>query len=165
MGLSALRGLPEEWPFLFEDAFDLDEDGIAGQMRFVSGSDGPMIAIFGQSLAAGRFEDFASIAAGAHGLTIDGPDEMASIRKAFEAYSPDPGLPFGSAEDQARFEARGCASCHVTRRYEYNGREYMPLSDFLMHDLGEGPRRTAPLWGCADCLSAPGHDDATSAVR
>jgi hypothetical protein len=33
----------------------------------------------------------------------------------------------------------------------------MPLSDFLLHDLGDGPKRTAPLWGCPECLDAAGH--------
>ena len=155
VGLTALEGLPEEWPFLFEDAFDLDGDGIAGVMRFVSGADGPRAGVFGEALAAGRFEDFAKIAAGVHGIPIRDAAEMARIRAAFEALSPDPGRPDPAA--LARFEARGCASCHVTRRFEHAGRTYMPLSDFLLHDLGDGPKRTAPLWGCPGCLSAPGH--------
>jgi len=29
--------------------------------------------------------------------------------------------------------------------------------------LGEGPRRTAPLWGCPECLEAPGHGVRTQA--
>lgn len=45
----------------------------------------------------------------------------------------------------------------MTDTYEHSGRTYAPLSDFLLHDLGEGPVRTAPLWGCATCLEAPGH--------
>jgi len=155
VGLSALEGLPEEWPFLFEDAFDLDGDGIAGAMRFVSGAEGPRAGLFGAALAAGRFEDFAKIAAGAHGIPIRDAAGMARIRAAFEALSPDPGPPDPAA--LARFEARGCAACHVTRRFEHAGRSYMPLSDFLLHDLGDGPRRTAPLWGCPDCLAAPDH--------
>ncbi|MEL7215176.1 MAG: hypothetical protein AAGJ96_04470 [Pseudomonadota bacterium] len=162
IGLSALEALPEEWPFLFEDAFDLDGDGIAGRMRFVSGSERPLVGLFGSALSAGRFEDFAAIAAGAHGLVINGPGEMAQIRAAFEALSPDPGLPFCSAAAQAAFEARGCADCHVTRSFEHNGRHYMPLSDFLLHDLGDGPRRTTPLWGCPDCVTAAGHDVAVA---
>ena len=155
VGLTALEGLPEEWPFLFEDAFDLDGDGIAGVMRFVSGAHGPRAGIFGEALAAGRFEDFAKIAAGVHGIPIRDAAEMARIRAAFEALSPDPALPDPAA--LARFEARGCASCHVTRRFEHAGRTYMPLSDFLLHDLGDGPKRTAPLWGCPDCLDGAGH--------
>jgi hypothetical protein len=161
VGLKALQDLPEEWPFLFEDAFDMDGDGIAGAMRFVSGSDRPLAGVFGQSLAAGRFEDFALIAAGAHGIAIEGPDEMARVRAAFEALSPDPDLPDSDALQ--RFEARGCAGCHVTRTFEHDGRTYMPLSDFLLHDLGQGPRRTAPLWGCLTCLDDPGHVEQTAA--
>lgn len=155
VGLTALAGLPEEWPFLFEDAYDLDGDGIAGAMRFVSGADRPRAGIYGEALAAGRFEDFAKIAAGVHGITIRDGGEMARIRAAFEALSPDPGLPDPAA--LARFEARGCAACHVTRSFTQDGRTYMPLSDFLLHDMGDGPRRTAPLWGCPDCLDAAGH--------
>jgi len=163
VGLTALHDLPEEWPFLFEDAYDLDGDGIAGAMRFVSGSDRPLAGIFGEKLAAGRFEDFAHIAAGAHGIVIDGPEEVARIRAAFEALSPDPGLPDSDALQ--RFEARGCAGCHVTRTFEHDGRTYMPLSDFLLHDLGDGPQRTAPLWGCLTCLDAPGHVEGTAPAR
>ena len=159
VGLKALTGLPEEWPFLFEDAYDLDYDGIAGRMRFVSGVERPIIGIFGSALSAGRFEDFATIAAGAHGITIRDADEMRRLNAAFEALSPDPGMPFATLAEQARFEARGCASCHVTRTFEHEGKTYMPLSDFLLHDLGDGPRRTAPLWGCESCLTAEGHGD------
>ena len=157
VGLTALDGLPEEWPFLFEDAFDLDGDGVAGRMRFVSSEDRPLAGVFGENLAAGRFEDFALIAAGAHGIPIDGPEEMAEIRAAFEALSPDPDLPFADDAARQRFEARGCAACHVTRTFEHEGKTYMPLSDFLLHDLGEGPRRTKPLWNCPACVTGPGH--------
>ncbi|MEL6913197.1 MAG: hypothetical protein AAFP13_01720 [Pseudomonadota bacterium] len=160
VGLAAIEALPPEWPFLFEDAFDLDGDGIAGQMRFVSGGGYPLAGRFGEKLAAGRFEDFAEIAAGAHGLSISGPEEMARIRAAFEILSPDPGLPEPAA--LARFEARGCGDCHVTRTFDHDGRTYMPLSDFLLHDLGDGPVRTAPLWGCPACLDTPGHEAAVN---
>lgn len=159
VGLSAMESLPEEWPFLFEDAFDMNDDGIAGVMRFVTGTGGARAGIFGEALAAGRFEDFASIAAGAHGIVIRDAAEMARIRAAFEARSPDPDLPDPSA--LAQFEARGCAACHVTHSFEHEGRAYMPLSDFLLHDLGDGPKRTAPLWGCPDCLTAPAHPHPT----
>lgn len=156
VGLGAMAGLPHEWPFLFEDAFDLDGDGIAGVLRLVSGEDGPIVAWYGRSLAAGRFEDFAHIAGAAHGIDVSDPDVLAGVRAAFEARSPDPAPP--AAEAVARFEARGCASCHVTRTFEHEDRVYMPLSDFLLHDLGDGPVRTAPLWGCPGCLEAEGHD-------
>ncbi|MEL6167791.1 MAG: hypothetical protein AAFR35_03820 [Pseudomonadota bacterium] len=157
VGLEALKSLPQEWPFLFEDQFDLNGDGIAGTMRFVSGENGPRIGVFGRSLAAGRFEDFAHIAGAAHGIEIAGPEVMDQLRAAFEARSPDPAFPFSTRAEQERFEARGCASCHVTETFEHEGRHYMPLSDFLLHDVGDGPRRTTPLWGCSTCLTAPGH--------
>lgn len=155
VGLGAMEGLPPEWPFLYEDAFDLDGDGVAGIMRMVSGEDGPIVARYGRALAAGRFEDFALIAGAAHGIDVSDPVVLASIRAAFEARSPDPAPPPEAA--LRRFEARGCADCHVTRAFEHEGRRYVPLSDFLMHDLGEGPVRTTPLWGCPGCLDAPGH--------
>ena len=155
VGLRALNGLPEEWPFLYEDAFDLDGDGIAGTLRFVSGADGPLPGVYGEALAAGRFEDFAEIAADVHGIPIAGAAEMARLRDTFEFLSPDPDLP--DATDLGAFEARGCAACHVTRVFEHEGKTYRPLSDFLLHDLGDGPRRTAPLWGCPECLTAPAH--------
>lgn len=157
VGLGALEDLPEEWPFLFEDAFDLDGDGIAGRLRFVSGKQGPRVGIFGEALAAGRFEDFALIAGAAHGIAVDDPGVMADVRRAFEERSPDPGLPFADAATRDRFEERGCARCHVIHEFTHRGRDYMPLSDFLLHDLGYGPRRTAPLWGCPACLDGSGH--------
>lgn len=157
IGIRALSGLPEEWQFLFEDAYDLDGDGVAGAMRYVSGKDGALAAKFGQSLAAARFEDFALIAGAAHDIDLSGPDIIATLEAVFEARSPEPTIPFVDDEARARFEARGCAQCHVTRTYEFEGKTYMPLSDFLMHDLGEGNglRRTAPLWGCEDCTTDP----------
>lgn len=163
VGLEALESLPAEWSLIYEDAFDLDGDGIAGAVRFVSGPDRPLAAKYGRALAAARFEDFAMIAGAAHGVAVSEPDVMAAIKAAFEARSPKPDLPFANAAAQQRFEARGCAACHVTRRFEHDGRAYMPLSDFLLHDLGDGPRRTAPLWGCPDCLDAPPHPGATLA--
>ncbi len=157
VGLAALESLPQEWSFLFEDSFDLDGDGVAGRIRFVSTPEGPKVAKFGKALAAATFEDFAKIAAAVHAVPIAGPGVMARLRAAFLARSPDPGLPFPDAAAQARFEDRGCASCHVTRSFEHNGRTYQPLSDFLLHDLGDGPRRTQPLWGCPECLLAAPH--------
>lgn len=155
-GLAALEALPPEWPLLFEDAFDLDDDGVAGRVRHVSGDGRPLIGRYGRELAAARFVDFAGIAATAHGIPIDGTDTLDRIHEAFEARSPDP-VPTDPAA-LARFEARGCASCHVTEAFEHEGRIYRPLSDFLLHDLGHGPVRTAPLWGCPECLDAPGHE-------
>ena len=156
VGLSAMEGLPPEWPYLYEDAFDLDGDGIAGVMRMVSGEAGPVVARYGRKLAAGRFEDFAKIAGAAHGIDVSDTAVLAGIRAAFEARSPDPAPPSDTA--LARFEERGCADCHVTRSFEHEGTRYVPLSDFLMHDLGDGPARTAPLWGCDECLEADGHE-------
>ncbi|MEL7126111.1 MAG: hypothetical protein AAGK30_07770 [Pseudomonadota bacterium] len=154
VGVRALSGLPVEWPFLFEDAYDLDGDGIAGRIRFVSGDSGPMIAKYGKSLAAARFADFARIAGAAHGVDLSAPGVLDALETAFEVRSPEPHWPFPDPGTQARFEARGCAGCHVTETFELDGRTYMPLSDFLLHDLGQGLRRTAPLWGCRDCLDA-----------
>jgi len=157
VGLRVLAQVPDEWPFLFEDEFDLDDDGIAGRMRFVSGEHGPAVARFGRALAASRFEDFAHIAAGVHDIDLTDDETMARVKAAFEARSPAPVDPFPNTASLQAFEARGCARCHVTREFESNGVRYRPLSDFLLHDLGDGPRRTKPLWGCPDCITAPGH--------
>ncbi|MEL6587686.1 MAG: hypothetical protein AAFY65_06570 [Pseudomonadota bacterium] len=153
VGIQALTALPSEWQFLFEDEFDLDGDGIAGRIRFVSGDEGPMIAKFGKSLAAARFADFALIAGAAHDIDLSEPMTLATLEAAFEARSPKPQWPFSDATAQARFEARGCAGCHVTQTFQMEGQTYMPLSDFLLHDLGDGLRRTAPLWGCPSCVT------------
>ncbi len=156
VGIGALEALPAEWPLMSEDAFDLDGDGIAGVARHVSGGDGPpMLGRYGRALAAGRLEDFARIAGEAHGIDLSEPAVLARVVAVFAARSPDPApMPPGAL---ARFEARGCAACHVTDAFGHDGRDYRPLSDFLLHDLGAGPVRTAPLWGCPGCLEAPGH--------
>ena len=158
VGLDAMRSLPPEWTILWEDAFDLDGDGIAGTMRYVSGGDGPIVGLYGSGLAAGRLEDFARIAGVAHGIDVSDPTAMNAVLDAFLALSPDP-APMDPLA-LARFEARGCTDCHVTHEFEHEGRAYAPLSDFLLHDLGEGPVRTAPLWGCGDCLEGVGHGKA-----
>ncbi len=155
VGIAPLEALPPEWPILHEDAFDLDGDGVAGRLRYVTGARGPVIALYGRRLAAGRLEDFARIAGAAHGIDLSDPAVLAEVAAAFRALSPDPAPP--APEALRAFEARGCAACHVTDTYEHSGRTYAPLSDFLLHDLGEGPVRTAPLWGCPTCLEAPGH--------
>lgn len=157
VGIRALSALPDEWPFLFEDSYDLDGDGIAGRLRYVSGDPVPMVAKFGKSLAAARFEDFALIAGAAHDIDLSEPGILSKLKAEFEARSPAPAKPFPDLAAQARFEARGCARCHVTETFEFEGQTYMPLSDFLLHDLGDGLRRTAPLWGCADCVEVAPH--------
>ncbi|MEM7522047.1 MAG: hypothetical protein AAF307_13575 [Pseudomonadota bacterium] len=157
IGLRALSALPSEWQYLFEDEFDLDDNGVAGRLRFVSGPHVPLPGKFGQRLAAGRFEDFARIAGAAHGVDLSDRATLHAVQTTFEALSPDPDLPFESTAEQNAFEMRGCADCHVTRTFEHEGKTYMPLSDFLLHETDAGPRRTAPLWGCASCLDAATH--------
>ncbi len=156
-GIAALEGLPPEWAIVHEDSYDLDGDGIAGRLRYVTGQGGPVMALYGRRLAAGRLEDFARIAGAAHGIDLSDPAVLEEVAAAFRARSPDPAPP--SPEALRAFEARGCAACHVTDTYQHAGRTYAPLSDFLLHDLGDGPVRTAPLWGCLECLRAPGHGD------
>ena len=162
VGIRALAALPAEWQLLYEDVYDLDGDGIAGQVQYVSGGGQPLIAKWGRKLAAARFRDFALIAGAAHDVPVDNAAALAAAQAAFEKRSPDPGLPFSTQEAQADFEARGCAGCHVTRSFSFEGRRYMPLSDFLLHDLGEGPVRTAPLWGCESCLEGDPHAQAAA---
>lgn len=156
VGLEALSALPPEWPYLFEDAYDLDGDGIAGVMRYVSGSQGPLPAKFGTNLAAAKFEDFAKIAGRAHNIVVT-DDIIEEVRRVFAARSPNPKNPFADRASLETFLKRGCADCHVTRTYQYQGQTVMPLSDFLLHDLGEGLKRTAPLWGCNGCTEVSPH--------
>lgn len=154
-GVRALQHLPPDWPMLFEDANDRDGDGIAGRVRFVSGGGTPRIGIWGQSLAAARFQDFAQIAGAAH--AIDVRAALPEIRATFERLSPAPTSPFARPADRDRFVARGCNACHVLHSYTVDGQQVMPLSDFLLHDLGNGARRTAPLWGCGPRCLDTGH--------
>ncbi|MEM7709458.1 MAG: hypothetical protein AAF264_01645 [Pseudomonadota bacterium] len=159
VGLAAMRSLPPEWPLFYEDAFDLDGNGIAGRVRHVAGhgvdAGRPFVALYGRHLAAARLEDFALIAGAAHDIDLSDAAALDAVIDAFLRQSPDPMPPDPAI--LARFEARGCGGCHVTDAFAHEGRHYRPLSDFLLHDLGDGPVRTAPLWGCADCLEAPGH--------
>jgi len=152
IGLGAIEALPPEWVFLFEDAFDLNQDGVAGQIRMVSGGGKPFVAKYGRTLAAARFEDFAQIAGVAHDISLSDPDILAYLKQQFTARSPAPLSPFRDAQHQTNFERRGCAQCHVTRQFEYDGNAVMPLSDFLLHDMGNGLKRTKPLWSCPDCV-------------
>lgn len=154
VGIEALDALPPIWPMLFEDAFDLNGDGVAGIASFIDGETRPVIAIWGEKLAAARFSDFARIAGATHGIDVSEPATLARIEAAFRERSPAPASPFADAAAEARFVADGCARCHVTDTYDAPGGAMMPLSDFLLHDLGDGPRRTAPLWVCATCARA-----------
>ncbi|MEO0543282.1 MAG: hypothetical protein AAFY99_05635 [Pseudomonadota bacterium] len=156
IGLQALSALPAEWQYLFEDAYDLDGNGIAGAMRYVSGSNGPLPARFGTKLAAASFDDFAKIAGAAHNIVLS-EEVIEQVRQVFEERSPRPVSPFPDAASQREFVTRGCADCHVTRTYEFRGETVMPLSDFLLHDLGDGLQRTTPLWGCEGCTDGNPH--------
>lgn len=151
IGVTELRHLPAEWPMLFEDVYDRDGDGIAGRVRFVSGNGAPMIGKWGASLAAARFEDFAKIAGAAH--DIDVSEDMGAIYALFAQLSPRPPAPFATDTDRQKFVSRGCSACHVTQSYTFDGRPITPLSDFLLHDLGDGETRTTPIWACTGrCL-------------
>lgn len=151
VGVAEMQHLPESWPLLFEDASDRDGDGIAGRVSFVSGGGVPLVGVWGKSLAAARFEDFAKIAGAAHNIPV--AEDLDEILAAFEALSPAPTSPFQTPDDRRAFEEAGCSQCHVTQTYAVAGRDVMPLSDFLLHDLGKGETRTTPLWGCSSaCL-------------
>ncbi|MEO1551675.1 MAG: hypothetical protein AAFR93_14800 [Pseudomonadota bacterium] len=153
VGVDALNHLPETWPLMYADPDDRDGDGIAGRVSFVSGGGTPLIGKWGRNLAAAHLADFAKIAGAAHDIPLDGA--LDQIEAAFERLSPQPSATaFATPQLRQRFNARGCAGCHVTASFAYQGRDITPLSDFLLHDLGYGERRTTPLWYCdADCLA------------
>lgn len=44
------------------------------------------------------------------------------------------------------FAGVGCASCHVECQQTRSGNVIRPYTDLLVHDLGDGAFRTAPLW-------------------
>ena len=83
---------------------------------------------------------------------------MQEIRQTFEALSPDPTVPFLNKAEERVFEARGCAGCHVTHTFEFEGEVLMPMSDFLLHETSAGFRRSTPLWGCRSCIFEAAHD-------
>lgn len=151
IGVRELGAIPPDWPMLFEDPLDRDGDGIAGRVGLVSGGGRPLLGKWGSRLAAASFSDFARIAGAAHDIAIDDPGLLGEIEAAFVALSPAPVSPFSNEAERRAFEARDCSACHVTDSYSVDGRLVTPLSDFLLHDMGEGPRRTTPLWTCAGC--------------
>ncbi len=77
----------------------------------------------------------------------------------------------------ARFTSFGCATCHLTRTYvtgphplqSLRAQSIQPLSDLLVHDLGEGEFRTTPLWGLGLKATVRGeprywHDDSQTSL-
>jgi len=157
VGIRALSAVPPEWTFFFEDAFDLDGDGIAGRLRYASTDGLPMT---GQVRPVPRRRPVRRFCADRWSCAWDRSIRARSSGRAQSSVRSPlavPDWPFPEPAVQARLEARGWARCHVTRSFEFEGRQYMPLSDFLLHDLGEGLHRTAPLWVCPDCLTAEAH--------
>ncbi|WP_114008393.1 hypothetical protein [Cohaesibacter intestini] len=160
VGIKALDALPPDWQMRFEDAFDMDSDGIAGRLQFVSGHGQPLIAKWGSNLAAARFEDFALIASAAHAVPLESDAIIKTVKEAFAARSPSPTSPFATEGERGRFDAQGCPLCHVTETFEFEGQDVMPLSDFLLHDMGgpnDKPKRTKPLWGYSQSLWQTAH--------
>lgn len=161
VGIKALDALPPDWQMRYEDAFDLDSNGIAGRIQFVSGHGKPLIAKWGSNLAAARFEDFALIASAAHAVPLENDATIKAVKDAFAARSPSPTSPFATEGERSRFKAQGCPLCHVIETFEFEGQEVMPLSDFLLHDLDDDPsgkaRRTKPLWGYRKSLWQTAH--------
>ncbi len=160
VGIKALDALPPDWQMRYEDAFDMDSNGIAGRIQFVSGHGTPLIAKWGSNLAAARFEDFALIASAAHAVPLENGATIRAVKDAFAARSPSPTTPFATEGERAHFEAQGCPLCHVTETFEFEGQELMPLSDFLLHDLNDPSgkaKRTKPLWGYRKSLWQTAH--------
>ncbi|BFM21550.1 di-heme oxidoredictase family protein [Gilvimarinus japonicus] len=68
---------------------------------------------------------------------------------------PVPRANLAGSQGLAEFESLGCAACHQptvttgsdTAFPELANQTIHPFTDLLLHDLGEGEFRTAPLWG------------------
>lgn len=145
-GVKEIEGLPDTWSLLFFDPFDLNDDGISGQISIVNGGGTPLIAKWGSNLAAFKFEDFADIASEVHDININSQLEMDNIRKLFKSLSPEPIHQVLEPSTSKIFVEHGCSSCHVLESYILEEKIVFPYSDFLLHDVGYGLKRTAPLW-------------------
>ena len=67
---------------------------------------------------------------------------------------PTPRANLTTLQGHTRFQDFGCASCHrleavtgASQFAELSNQTIHPYTDLLLHDLGEGEFRTAPLWG------------------
>ncbi|WP_223640525.1 di-heme oxidoredictase family protein [Rhodobacter sp. TJ_12] len=95
-------------------------------------------------------------------------DAIAAYLSGFKAPQPA-ALAAQAAHGESLFSTLGCAACHRPVLRTEDGRTLRPLSDFLLHDMGDGLAdgvrehlagpsefRTAPLWGLGARLRA-GH--------
>ncbi|WP_295895707.1 di-heme oxidoredictase family protein [uncultured Vibrio sp.] len=80
-------------------------------------------------------------------------DDMETYTKLIAVPTPRENLT--TMEGHRRFQEFGCDSCHklsattgIDAEFpELSNQVIHPYTDLLLHDLGEGPFRTAPLWG------------------
>ncbi len=198
-GLGLVAAVPDAEILALEDAGDRDGDGISGRANRVLGPDGPALGRFGWKAAtAGLIAQTAHAAAFDMGLTnpvypqelcppaqadcLAAPrggetrqgalDLPAARLEAIAAYLAGFRAPLPRASDTrgaALFAGSGCTACHRPALTTAAGVTIYPLSDYLLHDMGDsladgireaaaGPAefRTAPLWGLGARLRA-GH--------
>ncbi|MBE2278251.1 MAG: c-type cytochrome [Rhodobacteraceae bacterium] len=198
-GLGLVAAVPEAEILALEDARDRDGDGISGRANRVQGPEGPALGRFGWKAATGDLiAQTAHAAAFDMGLTnpvypqelcppaqtdcqaaprgrdtqqgaLDLPAPRLEAIAAYLAGFRAPLPRMADGRGAALFAETGCTACHRPALTTADGVTLHPLSDYLLHDMGEGLAdgireaaagpaefRTAPLWGLGARLRA-GH--------
>ena len=159
-GLGLLEAVDEQTVLALSDENDCDGDGISGRPSLVGGR-------------LGRFGTVAQHASLAERIAVEAPGLDAGALERLETFVRLLGMaPQRPGTSGAAFEAMGCTHCHVatlttgdTHPFaELRGQTIHPYTDLLLHDLGAGERRTAPLWGRGGGDFSAHHGEAQAAL-
>ncbi|MGV3623079.1 MAG: di-heme oxidoredictase family protein [Archangium sp.] len=152
VGLGLLESVDEDAVLELADENDCDGDGISGRASLVNGQ----LGRFGwQATGVSLSRQVSAELEQRHGVT---PDELDALDRArLETYTRLLGvLPQRpvDTEGEGVFNQVGCAKCHVDTVItgskhpftELRAQTIRPFTDLLLHDVGMGEFRTAPLW-------------------
>lgn len=174
-GLGLLEAVSEADLLRLADPDDSDGDGVSGRLARLPGGANTEIGRFGWKAAqpslvaqtAGAYAEDMGVGNRLAGDIAELPDARLDAAAFYVATLGVPGAVGGAGAGRTRFEAFGCASCHVpdqrTAAASIAGLaniEFAPYTDLLLHDMGdelsdgraEGAAsgsewRTPPLWG------------------
>jgi CxxC motif-containing protein (DUF1111 family) len=201
IGLGLLENIPESTLINWEDAADADGDGISGRVnrvydiekqtlqigRFGWKSNTPNIkqqcagAFFGDMGLTSSFHPEEGCTTGDCAGQANGgsPEVEEKALNQVALYSSNLAVPQQRDFDNETvkrgydlFVNTGCSSCHKTNIQLNDGQIISPLTDLLLHDMGEGLAdnrndnlatgtewRTAPLWGMGLIPTVNGHQE------
>jgi CxxC motif-containing protein (DUF1111 family) len=156
VGLGLLESLDEAAVLANADEADCDGDGISGRASVVDGR----LGRFGwkaeqPSLRAQLTVELEE----QHGvttaeLTLDQRAQLETYVRLLGVLPQRDSVDPQVVEGEGLFRFAGCAACHLdalrtSARHpfvELRDQDVRPFTDLLLHDLGEGEWRTAPLW-------------------